>query len=159
MSRLNILIFIQFAVAALFISRLFYIQVLQHEKYKTMAQEQYWSLQEIPAKRGDILSSDGFPLATTEAAYLLYAEPGKINDPLQVAHDLAGILVQVRSDYYENTEQRDALFESYKDRFYEVLSLDLRWVALEHYLSEEEKDKILVLEITGIGVELEPKRY
>jgi len=158
-SRLNILISIQVLVAALFISRLFYIQVIQHEKYKAMAQEQYWSLQEIPAKRGDILSSDGFPLATTEVAYLLYAEPDKITDPLQVAHDLAGVLVQMRPSYYESDEQKEALFESYKNRFYEVLGLDLRWAALEHYLSEEEREAVSALGATGIGFEIEPKRY
>lgn len=157
--RLDFLILVQFLVAAIFILRLFSVQVLQHEKYKAMAQEQYWSLQEIPAKRGDILSSDGFPLATTEASYLLYAEPDKVKDPLQVANDLAATLVNLRPDYYENDEQKDALFESYKNRFYEVLGLDLRWAALEHYLSEDEKKAVAGLNIGGIGFEAEPKRY
>lgn len=157
--KFNLLIIGQFLVASLFIVRLFSIQVQQHEKYVTMAQEQYWSLQEIPARRGDILSSDGFPLATTQISYLLYAEPDRIDDPLQVAHDLARTLVDLRPSYYEGEEQKEALFESYKDRYYEVLSLDLRWVALEHYLGEGERIEVLKLSVEGLAFEEEPKRY
>lgn len=56
-NRINFLMFFSFAVCAIFIFRLFSIQVLAHEDYKTQAKEQYWDLQEIPSKRGDILSS------------------------------------------------------------------------------------------------------
>ena len=157
--KLDFLILIQAAIAVLFIARLFQIQVLNHEKYTAMAQEQYWSLQEIPAKRGNILSSDGYSLATTQVSYLLYAEPDKIDDPLQRAHDLAETFVKLRPSFYEDDDQKDALFESYKDRFYEVLSLDLRWVALEHYLGEKDRLAIIALGVEGFGFEEEPKRY
>jgi len=157
--RISIMIVGQFVVAVIFILRLFQIQVLEHDKYKAMAQDQYWSLQEIPAKRGNILSADGFPLATTQISYMLYAQPHLITDPLQVAHDVATALVNERSYLYEDSDQKAALFDSYKDRFYEILSLDLKWAILEHYLSEQEKVNILSLTSAGLGFEEEPKRY
>ncbi len=157
--KLDFLILLQFIVSAVFIVRLFHIQVIQHEEYKALAQDQYWSLQEIPAKRGNIQSSDNFPLATTQLSYLLYAEPHKIKDPLQTANDIAHILVTNRTEYYNGEAQKDALFESYKSKFHEILNLDLRWAILEHYLSEEERTSISGLKIEGIGFEDEPKRY
>src|SRR3989304_2386957 len=96
--KVDVLIFFQFLVALVFISRLFYIQVIQHKKYRAMAEEQYWNLQNIPARRGDILSSDGFPLATSQVSYLLYGEPKNISDPLQAAHDSAELLAAFRSE-------------------------------------------------------------
>ena len=124
-----------------------------------MAEEQYWTLQNIPAKRGDILSSDGFPLATTQVSYLLYGEPKKIKNPLQVAYDIAKVLTGLRKNRYEDNAERDAYFESLKSHFYEVLSLDLGWVAMEHYLSEEERTAVLALGVEGLGFEGEPRRY
>lgn len=157
--KINILVVGQLLVAVLFIFRLFQIQVLNHEKYQAIAEEQYWGLQEIPARRGDILSRDGYTLASTQVSYLMYAEPDKIPDPLQVSHDLADVMTRFNSRLYDDTEQKEAYQKSVEDHYYEVLSLDLKWIALEHYLDEEQKTEILKLGIEGIAFEEEPKRY
>jgi cell division protein FtsI/penicillin-binding protein 2 len=157
--RITVLIMGQSFVAFIFIARLFQIQVLNHKKYSAMAQEQYWTLQEMPAKRGDVVSSDGFPLATTQPAFLLYGEPNNVEDPLQLAHDLATVVIRYKKDFYEDTAQEEALLESYKNRYYEVLGLDLKWAALEHYLPLEAKEEILALNSVGVGFEEEPRRF
>lgn len=157
--KFNLLIAGQFFVVSLLVFKLFKIQVLEHSKYKAMAEDQYWSVQEIPAKRGDILSSDGYPLATTQKAYLLYAEPDKIDSPDLVADKLADIIIKYKEDFYEDEDQKEALFYTYKQRYYDVLNLDLKWAVLEHYLSEDAYDEINNLGLLGVGFEEEPRRY
>lgn len=157
--KMDFLILLQVFVALLFISRLFVIQVLNHEKYKALAYDQYWSLQEIPAKRGDILSSDGYPLATTQIAYLLYALPDQIENPEKVSLDLANQVINLNPDLYKDENEKQAVLKSFKERYLEILKLDLKWVVLEHYLSEEERRAISDLQIAGIGFEDEPRRY
>lgn len=138
-----------------------------------MAEEQYWATQEIPAKRGDILSSDGYPLATTQIAYLMYAEPDNIKDKLQTANDLAYLLTtskesteELKNGTSESPEISDnasqitsSEFETTRNHFHEVLNLPLKWVALEHYLTDAQKTLIQSKKIAGIGFEPEPHRY
>lgn len=160
--RINLIILGIFALAGVFIARLFVIQVLRHEEFKAMAESQYRDYQELPSKRGEILSSDGYALATVRTAYLLYAEPKQISDPLQVANDLAAALSSSKEEEPDSENPYDGAvreFEPLKDRFYEALSTDLYWVALEHRLTEQEKESVEELGILGIGFEEEPVRY
>lgn len=76
--RITVVEYVFLVVAFVLVCRLFQIQVLHHEKYKVLAQEQYWDFAVIPARRGDILSSDGYPLATTQVSYLLFVEPKRL---------------------------------------------------------------------------------
>ncbi len=55
--------------------RLAYWQIVKAEELSAMGQEQYTKNLEIPPKRGDIQTSDGFPLITNKISYLLYANP------------------------------------------------------------------------------------
>ncbi len=151
--RINIVLGAFCAFSVLLVVRLFIIQVVQHADYRVQAQEQYWNLQEIPAKRGDILSQDGYPLATTQVAYLMYGEPKKIADPFQVSTDLATILAEY------NVYELDDPFTFHQQKIHELLSKDLFWVKLENTLTPEQKQRIEELKIEGIGFEEEPKRY
>ena len=75
-------VYVSFVFAfILVILRLFQIQVIDHEDYRALAESQYSSQFEIPAKRGEILSSDGYVLAGAKSNYLLFAEPKKITNP------------------------------------------------------------------------------
>ena len=91
------------------ILRLFQIQVINHDDYRALAESQYSSQFEIPAKRGEILSSDGYVLAGAKSNYLLFAEPKRISDPYKVSSDLAEILSSMRSllDDYETDYEED----------------------------------------------------
>ncbi|MBI2620710.1 penicillin-binding protein 2 [candidate division WWE3 bacterium] len=148
--RINFLIILVFFVVLIVFVRLFYIQILGHDRYVAMAESQYQSSQEIPAERGEILSSDGFSLAANQKSYLLYAQPKVISDILQTANDLARIII--------GTEDSD-VFEEYKDRFYDTLNLDLFWVTLKHNLSLEQKEAVEKAGIDGIGFDDESIRY
>ena len=152
-NRINLILVAYLFMCVLFVYRLFKIQVKDHQKYRAFAQEQYWDLQEIPAKRGDILSSDGYPLATTQVSYLLYLEPKQIANKNEVAEKLATTLAEI------NKFDLETPYEFHKERILDSLNLDLFWVKVIGNLSPEEKQKIQNLNIEGLGFEEEPLRY
>ena len=153
--RINILIFTYLFSIVLLIVRLFFIQVLNHEKYKTIAQEQYWDLSVLPAQRGDIISSDGFILAGTQVHYLLYVEPKKVIDNNLDA--LVDKLVTYKS--FEEEEEFNDLTKHYKDRVFDILNSSLYWSVLARNVTPVQKEEIEGLNISGIGFEEEPVRY
>lgn len=53
------------------IIRLFYWQIYKSNYLKKIAEDQRTGIQNVSAKRGDILASDGYPLATNKPAYFL----------------------------------------------------------------------------------------
>lgn len=167
-------------VSFLLIYRLFTIQVLGHEEYASMANDQHWKHQTLPAKRGDILSSDGFPLATTQISYLVYAEPKKISNLEDTAIQLAQVLVSFKVNdlnipdptnekgrKQEVEETKDSLSSNIdptlylqeKERILNLLKLDLFWVIISRNVDPFEKDIIAELNLEGIGFEEQPIRY
>lgn len=163
--RINIIFVCFILFFFLIILRLFTIQILNHEKYSDLAQDQYWDQTTISAKRGDILSSDGYVLAGTQTYYLMFGEPKKIKDPYQVADDLASILVDLR---YKETEKsgdsaqwktKEDVKKDYFNSIYKALSLDLLWVPLQKEITPVEKEIIEGKDIKGIGFDDMPIRY
>jgi cell division protein FtsI/penicillin-binding protein 2 len=147
--------------------RLFSIQILNHEKYVALAQDQYSDQTVIPAKRGDIISADGYVLAGNQNYFLMFAEPKKIKDPFQTASDLADLLVSIRYKQDTKPEETETSLEitkeemrkSFFDVFYKSLSLDLMWVPLQKEITPTEKVVIEDKNIEGIGFEELPIRY
>src|SRR5690606_32384505 len=78
--------------------RLGYIQIVQHQQFLARAEQQYGITRDIPAVRGTIKSADGFELASTQPAYLIYPEPKRIQDSQNVAQVLVDILNQPSAD-------------------------------------------------------------
>jgi len=160
--RINSVFLCFITLFLLIISRLFVIQILNHDRYVSLAQDQYWDQAVIPAKRGDILSSDGYILAGTQNYYLMFAEPKKIKDPYQMASDLSEILVNLR---YEKEKEKDGtitkedLQKKYFDEIYNSLSLNLMWVPLQKEMTPVEKEVVEEKGYEGIGFEEVPIRY
>ncbi len=59
--------------------RLFQIQVLNSPKYKAQAREEHWHGITLHAKRGDILTSDDFSIASNESKYVMYVDVERYN--------------------------------------------------------------------------------
>lgn len=154
--RINLIIGGFGAISLLFLLRLFTIQIIGHAKYKAMASDQYWNYQNIPSRRGNITSSDGFLLATTQNHYLMYAEPKNIADKKHVIEYLADYLAKVKS---KDEKEIPLLKDNYIERFNGILSSDLFWAILEHNLTPPEKAEIEKQNFSGIGFEEEPVRY
>ncbi|OGC57358.1 hypothetical protein A2976_02540 [candidate division WWE3 bacterium RIFCSPLOWO2_01_FULL_41_9] len=154
--RLNILIGFFLSVSVVFVLRLFFIQVVGHEKYKALAQDQYWNLQDIPARRGNIMSRDGFVLATTQTHYLMYLEPQKIENKDKVIRYLSDALVKINA---EREGEADILKSGFEKKIANLLDTTLQWVILEHNLTPYQKEDIESLNLVGVGFEEEPVRY
>ena len=161
--RLNSLMALFFLGFLAVVFRLFQIQVLGHEKFGKMGQDQYWTVQEISAGRGSISSSDGFLLAGTVDNYLMYGEPKVIEDKTRVAVTLAEYLASIEPEPAETAEDGEKAikpgFEYYYKSISDSLNLDLYWVPLKRNLSHEQMLAIRELGVGGVGFEKEPKRY
>ena len=84
-----------FGLAAMFIAlggRLYYIQVLRHDKYLAAAEAQTRLEFDLPAARGDIFDCRGRPLAMSIPAYLVAASLPDISDREATAEKLAPLL-------------------------------------------------------------------
>lgn len=143
----------------LIVFRLFQIQVLDHTKYEALAQDQYMSSREVPARRGDIITSDGYVLAGTRNHYLMFGEPQKTKDPYQIASDLADIFTKSRFPDDISEDDRNTFKKKYFDEIYNGLVMDLVWVSLEKDVTPVEREEILSKKIEGIGFEEFPVRY
>lgn len=141
MGRLKIVAF--FFVIFFFVvwARLFYWQVLSAEDLKKNAESQHFYRLEIPAIRGEILSSDGSPLVTNKPAYLVFAEKNKLEEKAGLPKQISEIL------------ETDEASISAK------LNQDNVWVPLMHKVEEEKVRKLRGLNILGLGFEREDKRY
>lgn len=95
-NRTQLLAVAVIVVGALFMCRLFYLQVLQHAYYATKAQQEHTSKFMIPASRGLIYAQDGtvnqlVPLVLNEPSYTVYADPRYVDNVPKVVDTLRQI--------------------------------------------------------------------
>ncbi len=122
--------------------RLFYWQILEGDRLKREAASQYTAEFQLPALRGSILSSDGSPLVMNQAAYLVYAEPRRIENLPSFAAKVSEVI---------KNEQADILTR--------ISDPTRAWVPITHKLEASVADELKNLELKGLGLEKEPKRY
>jgi len=82
-SRSRILAGLLFAIVGVFIIRLFYLQIIQHDYYVKLADNEQIKSLDIPAKRGLIYALDGstpVPLVLNQTVYTVFADPFTITD-------------------------------------------------------------------------------
>lgn len=103
------------------ISRLFFIQIIKHETYKSAAIAEQLKKFSIPAERGKISILDGedsLPIVLNESKYLIYADPAFIENSLEIARKLQPIIggtvddlekkLSTRSRYVELVKKADS---------------------------------------------------
>lgn len=141
MSRLNVVTAgIVFAFLIIW-GRLFYWQVLSHDRLKEIADSQHYFRLEIPPLRGDILSVDGTPLASNQTAYLVFAEKRLIENDDDFISPIAPILGISEASLSARLKDHDV------------------WVSLAHQVEEEHAQQLRALQLEGLGFEREDKRY
>ena len=139
-SRL-IIIFIAFALVFGAVAlKLFYWQIIKADSLRLAGRYQSTLSLVTSAKRGDILFSDKFPIATNKISYLLYANPKKVDSVDTYANLLSPIL------------QADPASLSAR------LNLDLFWVSLQSRLTYEQKLKLEELKLQALGFEIQTER-
>lgn len=147
-ARLHLLLFSFLLIGFLILARLFYWQVLSAEELAAAAEGQHFVSFEIPASRGQILATDGFPLVANKEAFLVFASlPDLEESPTKIAAQLAPLLATPSAQL--------ATEEMIKERLGRE---DLVWAPLAHKVSRETKEIIEKLNLTGIGFEEEEKR-
>ncbi|HET7673106.1 MAG TPA: penicillin-binding protein 2, partial [Candidatus Saccharimonadales bacterium] len=130
-------------VFAIFIVRLFYVQVIQHEHYKQAALNGQLKEYSIPAERGVIEAHDGdgiVPIVLNRTVYTLFADPVYVKDKKTAAEKLSAIT--------------GAGFQDYLDK----MQKDTRYAVLAKKLDKDKKSAIEALDIKGIGLREESIR-
>lgn len=123
------------------VSKLFYWQVVKADELTQLGQSQYGAVIDLSPKRGDIETSDGFPIATTALSYLVFANPKEIAKRDQVATSLSPLL------------GIDTATISAK------LGFDGFWVPLDDHVDTKVKSVIDNLHIPGIGFQEDYRRF
>ena len=83
--------FVLFMFLLLFV-RFFYLQVVQHEHYNTLAEANRISVVPIVPNRGIIVDRNGVLLANNYSAYTLEIAPGKVDDIDALIEELATVI-------------------------------------------------------------------
>jgi cell division protein FtsI/penicillin-binding protein 2 len=99
--RVQILKVCLFIFGAIFISRLFYVQIIRHDFYSAQALAEHTKKYEIPAPRGLIMLQDGSKtsyIVLNEKRNLVYADPKYIADSSDAAKKITAILGGNESD-------------------------------------------------------------
>lgn len=164
-SRLIFLKYLFLISFLVLIFRLYSIQIEAHGRFSAIAEKQHWIGKEIPAKRGEILSSDGYALATNVPAYLVFADPREVKEVELTAGRLVEIIgyeSEVKEEDYSVEELKLKLEEERKKHLEEMVELlnqkDLLYIPIAYKQSEEVKLKITEVHLQGIYFEKDYKR-
>lgn len=139
--RINLVSFLILLFSLVILSRLFFIQVSNHDFYKALAEGLILSSNQTPVERGEIFLKNGEPLAINKNWPLVFASPPKVTQPEQTAKILSEIL---------NLPENLILEKLKKDTLYSPI---------KNKLSQEEKEKIEKLNLAGIYLAEERLRY
>ncbi|MDO8503167.1 MAG: penicillin-binding protein 2 [bacterium] len=147
--RIKLLAFAFILVSLVILVRLFTWQVVRADQLTRIARSQHQASSVIPAQRGTILSSDGFPLASSKDAFLVWASLKDVRDPSLIASRLAPLFVGEDND----------LVQAEEERIKKLLSKEnVVWVSIKHKVSTEVKAQIIKLDFPGIGFDVEETR-
>lgn len=142
--RVRIWFALMLVVMAVFLVRVFYLQVIRYDHYKNAALADQLKQYEVPATRGTILAYDGdhtIPIVLNEKLYTLYADPAFIKDAPKVAGDVADIIGGDSRKYAELMREKDS-----------------RYQILAKKLTQSQKDRIARLEHPGLGTQQQDYR-
>ncbi len=130
--------FISLALLAL---RLFYLQVVRHSFYRSIADEQHTVSVEIPPTRGTIFDSSMRVLAVNLNSNSVFVNAREVKDKESLARTLAGIL---------------KIDESY---ILQKLSKNKAFVWIKRKITPQEEEAIKKLKLDGVAIIKESKRF
>lgn len=144
MIRIKILRIIWAATVAAIISRLFFIQIIDHSKWQKVAAEKHIMQNELPAKRGQILMMDGdlsVPVVMNSAAWTAAVDPQVVNEEKIVT--------------LMEKEAKDYLIAKWSDVFKDK---NRRYYIIAKNLPLKIAEKIKSAKIAGVWLKENPKR-
>lgn len=132
-------------VCAVFVIRLFYLQVIRHDYYAKAALDYQLKEYQIPAERGTIRVHNGnstTPLVLNEVKYTLFADPVYVENSDETAVELSKITGIEAAELKEKLETPDT-----------------RYVVLAKRLSREQHEAVEKLKKLGVGTREHVYRY
>lgn len=144
-SRPRLLAIAVLVIMAVFVGRLFYLQVIQHDYYVAKANEEQLKQLVIPAKRGQIYALDGSvptPLVLNETVYTVFADPkiiDKSDEIIETIRQVAG------GNAMDNLEELLAKRES-------------RYQIIAKQVTRKQAEMIKEKGLKGIGFQEESRR-
>lgn len=137
--RLSIWYGVLLLILVIFVARLFYLQIVRHDYYRTQALADQQKEYVVPAERGVISAHEGgaiMPLVLNEKLYTLYADPLFIKDPAASAAKVAAVTNGRAADYEKAMKQSGS-----------------RYQILARRLGADQKKQIDSLKLPGIGTQ------
>jgi len=141
MIRFRIVLIFFTLIFGVIVLRLFYWQVVRAEDLSNLGKSQYGKSIKIEPLRGEIKTSDGFPIVANKVSYLLYANPKEVKDKVSLSYFLS-----------KELEVDEASISA-------QLSQDLFWVPLGRGIEPSKKEVIEKMKFQGVGFEQEFQRY
>ncbi len=141
MLRYRIVLLVFTLIFGIVLLRVFYWQVVKASELSKLGESQYGKSIKIEPIRGEIKTSDGFPIVANKISYLLYANPKEIKNKNHLALYLS-----------QKLDMDQASISA-------QLSQDLFWVPLGRHLEMEIKNEIEKEKFEGLGFEQEFDRY
>ena len=144
-SRSRILAAVILAIAAIFVIRLFYLQVIRHDHYVALAQEEQVKPYKLPAKRGEIYAMSGstpVKMVLNETVYTVFVDPVTVTKPekvVEVMKQVAG--GNVRTGFEELLNQKKT-----------------RYQVIAYKVTRLQADKIKEAGLKGIGFQAVSQR-
>lgn len=126
----------------LIVIRLFYWQIISGNRLKAEAAAQHMLELVLPAERGSLMTSDGYPLVMNKAASLVYAEPKNITNLPLYLETVSQILELPVASLSGMVTQPNRV-----------------WVPIAHKVDNQKTTKLQQTNIAGLGFAKEPKRY
>lgn len=139
--RYRLILFALLFSFGVIVSRIFYWQVIKSQELSYVAYSQYRGLIRLSPVRGEIRTSDGFPIVANRISYLVFATPKNLKDKKKASEILSQYL------------QEDIASISAK------LSQSLLWVPLKQTVDAKTKESIKNLKLPGIGFEERLTRF
>ena len=144
-SRSRILAGIVLAIAAVFVIRLFYLQVIQHDHYVALAAQEQLQKEVINAKRGEIFALNGntpVKLVMNETVYTVYVDPAIIQDTAEVTDVMKRIAGgEVVNGFEQRLENKESRYQIIANR-----------------VTRTQAEKIKEADLSGVGFQAVSQR-
>lgn len=130
-------------IFAVFVVRLFYLQIIRHDHYKSAAQSDQYKEYEIAASRGIIKAHDGdrvVPIVLNHELFIIYTDPQLVKDKDKTVDTLVQVLGGDRIKYTE------------------AVSAKNRYMVLAKKVPKEQRDMLLKHKLPGIGAQAQEYR-
>jgi len=144
-SRSRILAAVILGIAAIFVFRLFYLQVIQHDHYVSLAEEEQVKPYTLPAKRGEIYAMNGnspVKMVLNETVYTVFVDPANITDSSKVIDIMKKVAGGNVRDGFEELVKKNKT----------------RYQVIANKVTRVQADKIKAAELRGIGFQAVSQR-